>query len=246
MKCQNCGAMNQENDKFCGNCGYKLFKPEIHPEPVHEKPIERFSRPVVEIMSSSTEDTCPKCHRDDRVVRVKNVFLDGVRSVSTSGPTIGVGVYGGKLGVGIGGSSQSGISQSAQSARLSPPEKRTKGKGCFLVFILLSVGSAIDMTVMNSANIPIPIFAIVALIGGIFIILGRRKKNKAIEETYNSLLAGWGTLFYCDRDDVVFQPGSRTYMRVEEMQAYFKNRIEQAGSDLSDNDPPYINSSSDY
>lgn len=227
MKCQNCGAINDESDIFCGDCGCKLEKPvETSPITVVDRPIDRYSQPNIEIIRQQMEDACPKCHRDDRVTRVKSAFMNGVRTETTSGPTVAVGVYGGKLGVGIGGSSHTGISQSIQSARLSPPELKKKGNGCGLIILILIIGGAIDTVISSSSGHFVPIFSIVAVVGGIFVILGKRKKNDEIEGNYNMLMAEWETLYYCERDDVVFKPGSNKYMSVDEMQSYFANHTE--------------------
>lgn len=227
MKCQNCGAVNDDNDQFCGDCGSKLEKlGEITPVVMLERPIERYNQSNIEILQNQTEDTCPRCHRDDRVIRVKTAFMNGVRTETTSGPTVAVGVYGGKLGVGIGGSSHTGISQSIQSARLSPPELKKKGNGCGLIILLLIIGGAIDTVISSSSGHFVPIFSIAAVVGGIFVIVGKRETNDKIENKFNLIMAEWETLYYCERDDVVFKPGSSKHMSVDEMRSYFSERAE--------------------
>jgi hypothetical protein len=166
---------------------------------------------------------CPKCNHDDQIVKVSSIFSSGFSVTSQSGPGIGVGLYGGKLGIGIGGGGSSGINVSQLSMRLKPPVAPKK-MGWFIIalicgaiyLVLLSIFGLNGAGPITAALISISIF--------VFWLISVNNKHKEKMESYQSLLNEWNKFYYCGRDDIVFTPDSRYYKTPEEMQRYFEVR----------------------
>jgi len=164
---------------------------------------------------------CPVCNHDDQIVKVSSIFTSGFNLTSQSGPAIGIGLVGGKLGVGIGGSSSSGVKISQMSLRLKPPEKPTK-LGWFIKFIICSaIGSVLSIMFKNSF-----IFGWILPIGFfIFWVINSNKKFNEKMIIYEELIREWDQSYFCVRDDIVFRPGENYQRKPEEMQSYFSSRL---------------------
>jgi len=156
------------------------------------------------------------------VIKVSSIFTSGFsHTTAQSGPTLGVGLYKGKLGVGIGGgSSSSGISVSELSMRLKPPEK-PKGLGCIIPFLVCFGGGFLLTIAVNDIVIPMILGAIGFIFWMVRLKLSRDKKM----EIYDSLMAEWNSMYYCQRDDVVFIPGSVSIKSPESLQSYFNQKL---------------------
>jgi hypothetical protein len=213
--CPKCGFNYQENAVFCDNCGAKIENEVITPETKNE--VEEVLNIVV--IDPNAEVRCPVCKKDDKVLRITSVVSDGIKVVNQSGPMFGVGLNSdGKLGVGIGGHASSGTSVSAKSTQLLPPTK-PKRLGCFVYGALISVGLAMSIDKRYA-------FMIILAIGlCILLFVNNNKKYDERMKVYEALNAQWGKLYYCDRDDLVFQPGTNFVKRAEELQRYYEDSL---------------------
>lgn len=171
---------------------------------------------------------CPRCQKDDLVVKVSSLFSSGFSMTSQSGPAVGVGLHGGKIGIGLGGTSSEGINVTQLSMRLKPPTE-PKANGClttiivlsivlFLIFFVISLSYLNDPTVTHST-----ILWLAAIVGLIFWLIQLRKSHARKMEIYNSLLRNWEEFYYCSRDDVVFRPNDKSAMSPESMQSLFES-----------------------
>jgi hypothetical protein len=164
---------------------------------------------------------CPKCHLNDMAIKVSYIFTSGFSHTATqSGPTLGVGLYKGKIGVGVGGgSSSTGISVSELSMRLKPPEK-PKGFGCLVPVLVCIIGGFVLAYAINNI---IPL--IIGVAGLIFWMIKLKQLKDEKERIYDSLMAEWNSMYYCQRDDVVFIPGKSTTKSPESLQSYFSQML---------------------
>lgn len=223
MICPNCNQEVSIGDKFCEECGSPLK--EVLPVEIVNNPIEVFRQ----------GNSCPICMKDDQVQRVSALFESGVSFTRSSGPVIGVGLNtDGKLGVGIGGTSKSGISVSALSTKLAPPAQPSKS-GCLgaLGYFLIVCGVLLFFVEMMVSFQSSDAFAsilimISCLVGGYFIIRSVKGKNQKQMEEYAHLAALWPKLYFCSRDDVVYDPNSNFSMSSSSLQSYYKEQIEAA------------------
>lgn len=171
---------------------------------------------------------CPRCQKDDMVVKVSSIFSSGFSMTSQSGPAAGIGLYGGKIGIGVGGSSSSGINVSQLSLRLKPPSK-PKINGClmtiivlslvlFLVFFFMTLPYLKDPTVTHSTFL-----WLAASVGLIVLLFFIQKSHSRKMKIYNELQQNWAEYYYCSRDDVVFMCNDDEFMSPEIMQSYFES-----------------------
>jgi hypothetical protein len=169
---------------------------------------------------------CPVCKHDDQVVKVSSIYSSGFSMTSQGGPVVGVGFAGGKLGVGIGGGSTSGVNVSQMSMRLKPPEKPNK-LGWFIIFIICGFISFLIALIFARSNSGFGYIMTFLLPIGIFIfwINSRDRKYKDRMEIYESLVNQWNQLYFCSRDDIVFLPGEEFRRSPEELQSYFNSQL---------------------
>jgi len=167
--------------------------------------------------------TCPLCGKDDNVQKV-SAIVDGGTSVSSySGVAPSVNVYDGKVGYGGAYVAGNVRSSSHLAQKLAPPvkpnEPRTPAKiGLgWLLLILFGAFSIycismdyIDMGLVLCGFLPV-------IIAGIMIFAGNNEKQK-IKENYEKgmpiwkeEMARWNKLYYCHRDDIMFDPESGQY-----------------------------------
>lgn len=160
---------------------------------------------------------CPRCQKDDMVVKVSSIFSSGFSMTSQSGPAAGIGLYGGKIGIGVGGSSSSGINVSQLSLRLKPPSK-PKINGCLMTIIIASLVLFLAF-LLREPNI----LWVVGSVGLIALLFFIQKSHSRKMEIYNQLSQKWAEYYYCSRDDIVFSCKNKSYMSPESMQSTFES-----------------------
>lgn len=165
------------------------------------------------------EIVCPRCNKDDRIIKVSSAFTSGIRTETRSGPAIGVGLIDGKIGIGLGGSGSSGFSVSEMSKRLQPPAipKKTSWLVIVLVCLVLSGALFVIMGDLDSCILP----NIIPLGIGIFWFISSKKSFENKMNTYNRLKSQWDKMYFCDRDDIVFIPGEGFVKTPDNLQNYF-------------------------
>lgn len=212
MICSSCGHENLEDSNFCEACGSKLNQ-------IEPQKRELGTTTVI------NGNKCPICNSNEKVKKLSAVFESGVMFTKSSGPRIGVGLTTeGKIGVGIGSASDSGVSITAASARLAPPEEPSKGCANVMGWILLFFGGlgfllGCAMSDMGgSGNLLIGV-----ILGGVgFVLIQNENKtfNNKVEK-YKRLINLWHRAYYCEQDDLIFDPTSDFSINASRLQSYY-------------------------
>lgn len=186
---------------------------------------------------------CPICNNEDVIQKVSTIASAGQLSGSYSGPTGGVTYSGGKLGVVGGYTSLSGTSASQLAQALAFPKVPTinsaakiggifcMSMGLLSVFLFLVIvpagftGSFID-------SLKLPAFLIFSIILWFFLANKSFKENNqqleklsSQEQQYLDLEKVWARLYYCFRDDIVFDPVTGDSMPPQELNQYLMAKI---------------------
>lgn len=206
---------------------YKALNSDQEPE---RKGSNLFGEGVFESPEKTYKNVmCPRCGRDDQIKKVPLVVLEGINLVERSGPAIGVGLTSeGKIGVGIGGSSSSGVSVSAFSARLGPPDEPKKGCLPVISYFLIGSGAIMGILMLGMgskyyAGGQVVLNAILPLAGGILLLMLTNSNYKQKKEKYDNNHALWERLYYCHRDDIVFDPTTDFIKDANQLESYFKS-----------------------
>ena len=221
MICPNCNFDNETGSKFCGECGDPLEKKEMAAQ---QKTTE---------LTSTMDNKCPICFRDDRTRKLSTVYESGVTITQSSGPRIGVGLTSEKkIGVGIGLASDSGVNISASSARLSPPEEPSKGCLNIIAWGLIIIGGMNLLMAMAGLGVGnteggsywLFVGGICSVIG--YLIMQNIKKVYANNlEKYGYWNKLWNRMYYCERDDIVFDPTSDIRIKVSQLQEFYNKDL---------------------
>jgi len=161
--------------------------------------------------------TCPICKKDDQIQKASAVYSSGIGTGSFSGPATSVNYYNGKVGVGGGLVSGTSASITEAARKCAPPDKPhppSTSLTTILGFVGIAFGVLTSICADNYASLWIIGWVIV---GFIFIAIGNNQKNakeiKYKEELviYNREITEWNELYYCHRDDVLFNPNNGNY-----------------------------------
>ncbi|TET51835.1 MAG: hypothetical protein E3J64_06160 [Anaerolineales bacterium] len=181
---------------------------------------------------------CPKCEQADLVRKVSGMHAMGTGQAALVGTTVGAGLSSaGHVSVGTAHTRLDGDLSTSLGKALAPPEryKRQAFSG-FLVALavfLLVVGPC--MGLLYAATGADMVFTGVFLagfgiLGGVRTLWERRRhlhkedaKAAEREEPWNLAMARWNRLYYCVRDDVVFDPEEQLLISVGEVQRYVRS-----------------------
>jgi hypothetical protein len=185
---------------------------------------------------------CPKCGQIDRVDKVSSIYSRGVSSGTYSGPTTGVNMPVGKGQASVigGYSTLSGSSQTLLSQRLAPPEKPSArgslgvivGIGAF-VFVIGGLLGFLDLIYAINAPEEVEFHcccggtALGAIVMGICLVIyagitvNKRAARVASQiPHWKRAMVRWNRLYYCARDDGVFDPEDGIFVPTEQMMDY--------------------------
>jgi hypothetical protein len=105
-------------------------------------------------------------------------------------------------------------SQTVLSGKLSPPARPSAPNPVsWILFIGLAVVSAFPMVVIGESGIALGIIGFTV----VFVVLekkGEKAKQQAYQQAlqkWNHAIAIWNRLYYCARDDCVFEPTNGAY-----------------------------------
>jgi hypothetical protein len=210
MYCKKCGNLVDDDSKHCKFCGEKLS-------------VE------TNIKKQNLFFSCPICNEIDRVAKVSSIYSSGTSTTSYSGSAISFSIpFSSKESSSLSYTPFSVDSNTVSdlSKKLAPPpEPRKKSSGClfaFLIYLLIGLipwGIVMPCIFLSEKDKiisliiipPIVSFTISFLIIR-FIIKRRRYLNLSYEteiENYEKLIPRWQKLYYCFRDDVVFNPENK-------------------------------------
>ncbi len=193
---------------------------------------------------------CPACRKDDALQHVAAVVSSGQSFGAFAGPTAGISVAGGHVGVFGAYTSMSGVMSSQLAAALSPPVAPPLPKdnglllawGGSIVAAFMLIAALVQL--MGAAWSPSPnampfrsaLMGVVVIIGigaGVFGLLlfaiarHRKRKERWDAQAFRAgkALNVWGRLYYCARDHVVFDPQGELRVSANRLQTLFQHWV---------------------
>lgn len=165
---------------------------------------------------------CPRCGKDDQIFKVKGLYERGLSIGSYSGMTAGVNLPTREINnpsVFVGRTTLHGSSQTLLSQKLSPPTKPEKpggpiSMGCCGFFFGSLLGGMVAFLFSSNTQEPSNIIAALLLYGPIILFtfigvrLGKKSRIKYSQqvEIWNKQMEIWERLYYCARDNCIFDP----------------------------------------
>ncbi len=136
---------------------------------------------------------CPKCEKDDQIQKVSSLVTSGISTTNYKNSF---------------GNIETASSQTRLSSRLSPPAKPVHKPNLLnnvLLFIgIYLIGTVIDF--LSQSNIFGGLSLIVGLGFIIWISVTPSNKHKTLLSEWERKIDNWNELYYCYRDDCVFDP----------------------------------------
>jgi hypothetical protein len=181
---------------------------------------------------------CPICEKDDRIQKVSSVYDSGRSFGNYRGPATTVVYSQGKTGLGGTYVSGTTVSETPLANKLSPPIAPKKPSFpfyfyfglinfvvgiCFCLWTVIYEVISGEITIYNISKINglesfilfvLCCMVIPAVVGIVTIVLGIITKQQQVESypgrlaTFNKDLEVWNRLYYCHRDDAVFDPST--------------------------------------
>jgi RNA polymerase subunit RPABC4/transcription elongation factor Spt4 len=208
--CDNCGAANEPQAKFCHVCGNPISVP---------TPVAQVERPL---MTNHQGYSCPRCGTSEYVKKVSSI--------------VGTAPAGGIAGPLSGNTNQTDI---RRKLALPPAPIYKSPWNCSYIFIfglvlLVVLICAIGISSWLQALLKTPndsgvlgtligltLFTLPWLGLAIFIFGSRRyiaRERRAKVAAWQSVRTRWEQTYYCARDDIVFLPGEQgTYKPASEL-----------------------------
>lgn len=173
--------------------------------------------------------TCPKCEQSDRITKVSAIVTGGISSGSYQGPSIGVStpVGKGQSRVSGGYTTLQGSSQTMISGLLAPPKKpeTKRWSGC-AIFALIGLAPLTISAIVGYQDGGAA-FGVIFVVIIIAIITSQNNKVNTSKEEYEKELPRWqqamrrwDSLYYCERDDILFNPETNETLPVGAMMDY--------------------------
>ena len=171
-------------------------------------------------------NTCPQCRKDDMIQKVTAIHSAGIASGSYSGPTSGIAapIDSSKQAIVSGYTTLHGTSQTDLSRKLSPPIEPSAPSilgGIIGSFILIGGIVTLVFSEGESCNL-IPGFLLLGI--GLLVMIPSINSQGTKEKTYKqemqrwkNAMSIWDRLYYCARDDCVFDPTSGEYAPIEKI-----------------------------
>ena len=221
--CSACGAVRNPTDKFCVKCGVSLDSlsglkqsvPDLnHSTPEKNHTMTKVAQPVPEKIRMGTKIVCPECGKDDMIQKVSALYSGGVSTTNYQQP-VAVQTDNGMI---YGNVDKTAVSHTNLAKRLSPPTRPEDSSfGCVslvLSFIVpLSLFFPIASGVRTNTGVIITIIIVGgACVGWFYFIKGRQEAHKKVFKdgtiSYESRKRKWDELYYCSRNDCVFNPAT--------------------------------------
>lgn len=189
---------------------------------------------------------CPVCEHDDQIQKVSAVVSGGVSNVTTGGPVGGIGYGGGHWSTVSGYSMQSGMAITVLAKRLMPPIKPSGRSSCWmwgcaiylgLVAVMGFCGGILELFSADepqSARVastqeeeadPLAILFTTVIVGGIagylfYRIAAKRQRAQDQLPDWEQAVMRWNRVYYCFRDDLVFDPATGEACRLDDFYAF--------------------------
>lgn len=182
----------------------------------------------------STPIVCPVCRKDDAIQKVSSVVTGGITSGAFSGPSGGVISVEGKRGVTGGYTTLSGITVSVLAQKLLPPpepkvDNSTAPLGVLGLIALLAAFAYIFWW-GNPSKDNLAINACGSILIGVLLLTlsvkaHQAERNRVAREKpiWEKSIQKWSRLYYCFRDDIVFDPLTGETCRPESLTAFLRS-----------------------
>ena len=192
---------------------------------------------------------CPVCQKDDQVQKITAIVKSGVVTGSFSGPSVGAGRAKGEWVTSVGSTSLHGTTKTELARQLEPPPSPSEphGLGCWgwigvlfglyvAAIMLFTLGLMISSveTVESTSSIWVLVGRAFAFGGPVVFVVGivlawqrhkRLKEQQTVEylpalEAWRRAMKKYERLYYCGRDDVVFDPDDGTSASLSTFEAF--------------------------
>lgn len=165
---------------------------------------------------------CPQCGKDDMIQKVSAIYSAGIASGSYSGPSTGVAIGSGKPALVGGYTTVHGTSQTALSSKLSPPVRPSAPSpvGWIMIGGLVLIGIWTLINIRGEGALVgfgfIGFAVLLVALGG----KGETAKKQAYQQAmqkWNHAIAVWDRLYYCARNDCIFDPSTEASVPADRM-----------------------------
>ena len=192
---------------------------------------------------------CPKCEKDDHIYKISGIVSSGSSSVRLSGRTTGASFPIGDSNPSIiaGYTDIEGEQTTDLAQKLAPLEKpTTKGNGSGCMVTVGAVGATIILFLSKetfklsevTVGVGCGIICLIAPLIYFYDLYLYRKLyyTKDLEYWKESMMI-WKRLYYCTRDDCVFDPERNIQVRPDDIQSLYpayetENMLEENGNEF--------------
>ena len=147
-------------------------------------------------MATETAFRCPQCGEIDAVRKVSAIYNNGFSTIPNDSPLVPYGVVDKTITT---------ITSLAQKIA-PPPEPKDPGGmnlGClFLLFIVFLIASSTSWIFALGITITL------AFLVNYFLFMPLQKEYKELKPEWDEAIRRWSELYYCSRDDCVFNPNT--------------------------------------
>jgi hypothetical protein len=143
---------------------------------------------------------CPKCKQADAIQKVTAIVAGGTSSGSFSAST------------------------SSLVHQLAPPPAPVRPKGaplgCLVPILVLAGGTAVSSNVLEWVRLIAFGIVAAALLFHFRMLNTTTKRHEEYQPLYRRAIQNWERLYYCHRDDVVFDPDRQDYVSPRRLQDF--------------------------
>jgi len=225
MFCKECGKAIEDDSKFCKHCGKTIISEPNSNQEISLAPVEIISQEKL----VKNNICCPLCKHIDSIAKVSAVYSSGVSEGSYSGTAVSFITplsSNESSSVAFTPVSMGGVNISGLSKRIAPlPEPRYPSQLWFVIFLILACLSLSLIWIMGLTLPFLVIFGALAVWQGVRI-SNKRKETKEYIPIYEKSMVSWNKLYYCFRDDIVFNPETNEYTSPEKVYDLISNDIE--------------------
>ena len=198
MRCKECGKLIEDNCSFCKYCGSRISPDKISVLDTPIKPAEVISKNYV----INNNISCPLYKHIDDIKKVSAVYDLGVSEGRYIGSAVNYSSYE------YSSVSMGGFNITNTSRKLAPPPPPVyPSQALMVVFIVLGAISLITL-------IGPVVFGLLAYWQGSKNST-QTKKAKEYTPIYEKAYIKWDKLYYCFRDDIVFDPETNEFVTAD-------------------------------
>ncbi|MHB8278484.1 MAG: zinc ribbon domain-containing protein [Candidatus Humimicrobiaceae bacterium] len=216
MFCKECGKEIEDDSKFCKYCGFIISSGQSNNIDYSVEPAEAIS--VQNIKKNNIY--CPLYHHIDNISKVSAVYSSGVSEGRYSGTAISyIAPFSSNesSSIAVTPVSMGGFNITDLSRRLAPPpQPMYPSQALFVVFLILA---CLSFPLCFLFGIGIPFLAILV---PLTVWQGTKNSNKTKETKeylpiYEKAMLRWNKLYYCFRDDIVFDPETNEHVSADKI-----------------------------